>query len=179
MNLSNFDPELKVWRGPKQPPIYNVNIGLGNLILEVLKSTPDRITQVSADTGYEMTCSEMRWRTLKIANYLRNSGFVQGDIVGIVATNSDNLVPVVFACFTLGLPINTLAPVMIESDIIVTYSNTKPKIIFCDANIIEKVKSAMEKIKVIPKIITLINKIKGHDFVDDLLECDFNENDFV
>jgi 4-coumarate--CoA ligase len=95
-----------------------------------------------------------------------------------MASNSENLAPVVFACFTLGLPINPLAPILTESDVIQMYSKTKPKLIFCDANIIEKMKIAVEKMKIESEIYTLMAKVDGFEFVDDFIAVDFNENDF-
>jgi 4-coumarate--CoA ligase len=178
MNQLNYNPETKIWSGPKHESIHNSEISLGYLILNVLKQTPERVTQVSADTNVEITCQEMRQRTMKIINYLQSSGCKQGDIVGIMASNSENLAPVVFACFTLGLPINPLAPIMTESDVIQMYSKTKPKIIFCDANIFETVKNAAKKMKMETKIYTLMAKVDGFIFVDDLLAVDFSENNF-
>jgi hypothetical protein len=64
--MSNFNSIEKIWSGEKQEKIiFNENLGIGELILDALKLTPDRITQVSADNG-----SEMIERTMKIANHL-------------------------------------------------------------------------------------------------------------
>lgn len=170
MNFSNFDSVSKVWSGSKREGIYNAEVSLGYLILEVLKKTPDQITQVTVETGYEMTCHEMRERTIKIASHLMSSGFQQGDVVGIIALNSENLAPVFFACLALGLPINTLSPVMTEQDIVHMYSKTKPKIIFCDADIVEVVQSSVDTIGSNTKIITFLKKLDGYEFVGDILK---------
>lgn len=175
MNRANFNSITKVWSGVKHQPIYNPNVSLGYLILEEMKKNPNRITQVSADTNVEITCREMRVRTIKVAAYLRNNGLEQGNIVGVIASNSENLAPVVFACFSLGLPVNTLAPVMTESDIVHMYSKTKPKIIFCDSNILQTVQKAIGKMTINPTIVTLMAKVEKHDFVDEIAltdECD-------
>jgi 4-coumarate--CoA ligase len=179
MNQPTYNSETKIWSGPKSETIYNSEVSLGYLILNVLKQTPERVTQVSADTNVELTCHEMRKRTMKIVNYLQTSGYKQGDIVGIMASNSENLAPVVFACLSLGLPINPLAPVMTECDVIQMYSKTKPKIIFCDANIVETLKNAVKKMKTKCEIYTLMAKVDGFKFVDDLLAVDYDENCFV
>jgi 4-coumarate--CoA ligase len=179
MNKAGFDPENKIWRGKKHESIYNPNVGLGYLILNVMAKTPDLVTQVSADTNVEITCREMRRRTMKIVNYLRNAGFKQGDIAGVMAANSENLAPVVFACLTLGMPVNPLATLMTENDVIFMYSKTKPKIIFCDASVVKTVQNAVDKISTKPEIYTLMERVEGYKFVDNLLNVELNEDDFV
>lgn len=121
----------------------------------------------------------MRVRIVKVAAHLIEAGMKQGDVVGIIASNSENLAPIVFACFTLGLPINTLALVMIESDIIHMYSKTKPKIIFSDATIISTLQNAIDSMEINPTIYTFINKVEGIKFVDEIFEADYNVDEFV
>lgn len=179
MNDSGYNAVTKIWSGPEKPPIYNTNVSLGYLILNVFKNTPDRITQVFADIDTEMTCHEMRARSIKIVHHLIDAGMKQGDVVGIIASNSENLAPVVFACFTLGLPVNTLTPMLVESDITHMYSKTKPKIIFCDSNIISTVQSAIGKMGIDPEIYTFLDKVDGRKFVNDIFEVDCNVDDFV
>lgn len=117
MKFAKFNEKEKVWSSLDQQ-----NASLGYLILNEFKKTPERITQVSADTGVQVTCHQMRQRSIKIAKHLQSLGLKQGDVVGIMACNSEYLAAVVFACFTLGLPINALAPIMVEGDIIHMYS---------------------------------------------------------
>lgn len=174
-----YDHEKKIWSGPIAQPIHNSNTNLGYLISNVLKQTPKRVTQVSADTDMEMTCHEMRLRTMKIASHLMIAGYKQNDVVGVMATNSENLAPTVFACFALGLPINTLAPVMIESDIIHMFSKTKPAMVLCDASLVQTVRKAADKLTARPTIYTLMSKVDGYQFIDDILKVDFDESEFV
>lgn len=164
-----YNPEKKVWSGSKYETIYDANIGLGHLILTVLKKTPEMVTQISADTDIEITCHEMRMRTIKMASYLHEKGYKQGDVVGFIAKNSENLAPVVFACFALGLPVHVLSSMMNEHDIISMYSKTKPKIIFCDVDFVNTLQTAVNKMFLSPVINTLINKLDGYNFVDDVL----------
>lgn len=178
MSSTYYDGENKIWKGPKHETVYNSNVSLGYLVLNILKNTPERITQVSADTDNEITCDEMRLRTMKIATHLMNSGFKQGDVAGVIASNTENLAPTVFACFTLGMPINFLAPTNSVPEAANMYIKTKPKIIFCDANIMETVTTAIEKMTAKPVVYTLIHKVEGYEFVDDLLARDFSENKF-
>lgn len=175
MNRVRFDSKSKIWSGPKRETIYNANISVGALALGVLQQTPELVAQVSADDGVELTCHEIRSRTIRIASDLMTSGLKQGDVVGVVATNTENVVPLVLACLALGLPINTLAPVMIESDIIHMYSRTKPKIIFCDADIVETIQAAANKLQNKPEICTLVAKVGAYKFVNDIIAVDIEE----
>ena len=160
---------MKVWSGSKFQTIYNSDASLGHLILNVLKNTPEMVTQVSADTNTEITCLEMRMRTIKMASYLNANGYKQGDVVGFMAKNSENLAPVVFACFALGLPVHVLSSLLTENEIISMYTKTKPKIIFCDADSIDILQSAVNKLNYRPVIHTLMSKVDGYEFVDDIL----------
>lgn len=170
MSFATYDRSNKVWCGPHHQTIFNPSASLGYLILNEFRKTPERITQVSADTGVEVTCHEMRQRTIKMVKHLQTLDLKQGDVVGIMASNSEYLAPVVFACFTLGLPINPLSPVLMESDIVHMYSKTKPKIIFCDAAVTQSLQDSVNKIEEIkPVIYTLIEKVAGYDFVQEVL----------
>lgn len=180
MNFVKFNQEEKIWSSVDHQSIFNLDASLGYLILNEFKKTPERITQVSADTGNQVTCHEMRQRSIKMMKHLQMLGLKQGDVVGIMATNSEHLAPVIIACFTLGLPINSLAPAMLDSDIIHMYSKTKPKVIFCDSTVLQTMQIAVNKIVSIkPLICTFLKKITGYTFVQDVLSAlDCKEDDF-
>ena len=170
MSKATYDPVNKIWSGPKVSTIYNPDQNLGQLILKVLRQTPDSVTQISADTGVSVTCQEMYDRSIKIAKYLTKCGLKEGDLIGIVAANTENLAPVVFACFTLGLPINPLAPIMNEKDIIQMYSMTKPKMIFCDAENVKVVQNAVNEMKSEAQILTVMDEIDGYECASEILK---------
>jgi len=170
MNESFYDPVNKIWSGPKVPTIFNPNQSLGRLILKILQQTPDSVTQIIADTDSPMTCKEMHDRTIKLAKFLLKTGIKQNERVGFVTANTENLAPAVFACFTLGLPINPLSPIMNENDIIQIYSKVKPKIIFCDAENLKVVQNAVNEMKSDAVIITVMYKVEGYECVSNLLK---------
>jgi long-subunit acyl-CoA synthetase (AMP-forming) len=177
MLKSSFDPINKIWSGLKVPPIYNPDQNLGQLILRILKQTPDAITQISADTDVSVTCQQMFDRTINFAKYLTNCGLIEGDLIGFVAANSENLAPIVFACFSLGLPINPLSPIMNEKDIVQMFSMTKPKMIFCDADNLKVVQNAVDEMKTDVKIYTVMNKVNGYECATEILR-DMEDEDF-
>ncbi|KAG5670852.1 hypothetical protein PVAND_001086 [Polypedilum vanderplanki] len=169
-----FNRATKVWSGPKVPPIFKPDQNLGQLIVKVLEQTPDAVTQISADSNVSVTCGEMRERILKFAVHLNNLGLKEGDVIGVVAGNTENIAPVVFACFLLGLPVNPLAPIMIESDIVQMYSKTKPKLIFCDEKNLKTVQNALDMMKSEAKIYTVMEKVDNYECVTEILKNDVN-----
>jgi len=177
MNKTYFDAKNKVWSGRKVTSIYNSNANLGYLILKVLQNTPNLITQVSADNGNEMTCHEMYQRSIKIASYL--TSYEAGDVAGFMARNSENLAPLAFACLTLGLPINPLDHSMQESDIEFMFGLTRPKVIFADADVIKKIETVITKIQLECKFFTVDKKLDGYEFIGDVVDRDYNIDDFV
>jgi len=179
MSKTTFDAKSRVWRGAEVPSIFNSNVSLGYLVLKVLQSTPDAVTQVSADTGSEVTCFEMYQRTVKIASYLMEKGFKKGDVAGNIAGNSEHIAAVAFACLTLGLPINSLAPKMDESEITHMFGNTKPKLIFADVQNVKKVQATIAEIPLNCVIFTVDAKVDGYKFIGDIANRDYNVNEFA
>lgn len=169
MQTSVFDSKNKIWRGPVIPPLFNCDQSLGRLLLKVLQTTPDAISQISADTNKSVDCRQILERSIKMALYLQKLKLNTGDVVGFVASNTENLAPVVFACFTLGLPMNPLSPIMNENDIAQMYSRTKPKVIFCDGENLKVVQNAVVEMKLETKILTVMDKADGYDCVTDIL----------
>ena len=181
MSKPTYDSINKIWYGPKVQPFFNPDQNIGFIILHILQQTPDLVTQISADTGVSVTCQQMYDRSVKIAKYLTKCGMKEGDLIGFVAANTENLAPIVFACFTLGLPINPLSPIMNEKDIIQMFSMTKPKIIFCDAENVKVVQNAVDEMKSEAKILTVMDKVVGFECATEILNrmADESVDDFV
>lgn len=169
---SSYDPINKIWRGPVLPPIFNTEVSVGYLVLTTLKQNPDKVMVLNYDSGAKLTCSDIYSRTVKISSFLDSkSGLKQGDIVGVIAKNSENIIPTAYACFTLGYPINPLLDVMTEDDIAAMYSKTRPKAIFCDFDMVKKVENVVTKLKLKNcKIYTLMEKVGDYDFIDDMIK---------
>jgi 4-coumarate--CoA ligase len=179
MQKPTFNSETKVWSGRKFPSMYNPDQNLGHLILSVLKLSPDAITQVSADTGVQVTCGQMRDRIEKFARHLVAQGLKQGDVVGVVAGNSENVAPAVFACFLLGLPVNPLAPIMLESDIAQMFEKTKPKLVLCDGHNLKVVQAAVTSLKSNATIYPVMEDIEGYNSVTKVLNKTPSKDDGI
>jgi 4-coumarate--CoA ligase len=175
----SYDPVEKIWSGELFESIYNPDQNVGHLILKILQQTPEKVTQVSHETNVEVTCGEMYKRTIKMANFIANLGLVQGDVVGFMACNSENLAPVIFACLSLSLPINPLHESMHKNELAQLWGKSKPKMIFCDGNLINLVKSTTTELKLNAKICTFMEKVEGYQFVDEIINENFNVEGFV
>lgn len=168
----SYDSVQKIWSGRKFTPIYNTDANLGYLILQQLIQSPQNVFQISDNSGTELTNFEIYKRSIKFENFFIKSGLKQGDVVGLNASNSENLSSIIFACFTLGIAVNPLATIMEVNEISDIWSKTKPKIIFCDGKIVENVKSAVDKMKLDAKIFTMIEKVEGFLGVDEILDAE-------
>jgi 4-coumarate--CoA ligase len=179
MNKSSYDPETKIWRGPKVLPIYNTNVSLGHLILEIFAKNSQFIGQINADTGKETTYYELRVTTIRIANSLANMGYKKGDSVSIMATNSEYLAPLTFALFVLGLPVNFLSPTFNKADIVHMLGIIQPKLIFCDSEFLDNIRSAMGELSLKSQVFTLLEEKEGCGFFEDLILETGTEDDYL
>ncbi|KAL7012683.1 hypothetical protein ACKWTF_014983 [Chironomus riparius] len=159
----------KVWSGKPRTPLYNPEANLGQLILKKLIQSPKSVFQVSDDNGVQLSNFETYRRSIKFADYLSKAGLTQGDVIGTIVSNHENLAPLMFGCFTIGVAVNPLAIIMNEGDIGFMWEKTKPKIVFSDANIVKLVKNALEKIGSDAKIYTMDVKVDGFGFIGDIL----------
>ena len=69
----------------------------------------------------------------------------QCDVIGLCAANSDFVAPLTFGALLCGLSISTLDPSFDKEGIRHAFSITKPKLMFCDASIYDKVKMALKE----------------------------------
>lgn len=175
----NYDENTKIWSGPSTDPIYNPSQNVGFLILNRFQQTPNEIHQIVHETGSKLTCKEIYEKSIKIANFLKIKNFKQGDVVGLLAKNSENVAPILFACLTLGLPFNPYASALSENDLKPLIEKTKPKAFFCDLNELEKVRNVVKKIGIESEIFVVDKKVEGHEFVGDIVENELDVKKFV
>lgn len=177
--MSTYDEESKIWSGPVTDYPYSPNTTFGEIILQKLQEFPEKTAQISDDDGYMMSCEEMRTLCIRVAQHLTSRGFIPGDIVGIVAKNSTYLAPVVFGCFLAGLPVNTLDPQFEKDDIVHMFKQTKPQLIFCDADCLRNVQEALLELEESPKVFTLLEEVAGMNYVEEIFSETGTEEEFV
>lgn len=137
------------------------------------------VIQISANNGMKLTCKEIHDQTVRIAQNLQKYNFKKGDVFSIISLNNHELASVIFAGLCLGNPINTLDTSFSEAEITHMLEITKPKAIFCEINIVNKVKRSLGKLNNNANIFTFNGSIDGTVPVSELsipTEC---ENDFM
>lgn len=173
-----YDPATKIWSGKFRHPIYNTEANVGYLFFEKLIQNPQNVCQISADTGKQLTNSEMYEKSLKFAKHFKDSNLKQGDVVGVIARNCENLAPMILGCFVLGIAINPMSVMMGVDEIVYNWSKNKPKVIFSDEKIVNTVKQAVDEMKLNAKIYTLMKKVDGFGDVNDILSMDYDVSTF-
>lgn len=106
--MAEYDEANRIWRGIQKPRTYGYEQGLGKVLLDILEKTPDKKTQINDDSSLELTCDEVRRKSIRVANCLTRMGFSRGDMMMIAARNGPDISPVLFGCFLIGAPINPI-----------------------------------------------------------------------
>lgn len=140
--MASYDPERRVWSGPRQPCIFNPQCNFGQIVLNLLERSPDKVIQIDGDTGRVMTRAEMRLRVVRVAQHLQRLGYGIGDIASVMAVNSENLAPLVLALQVIGVGFNALAPTFDEQEMAHMMRQTQSKLVFCDSDNYDTVKVA-------------------------------------
>uniref|UniRef100_A0A182VSQ3 AMP-dependent synthetase/ligase domain-containing protein n=1 Tax=Anopheles minimus TaxID=112268 RepID=A0A182VSQ3_9DIPT len=169
-----YNPLTHIWTGLATPPLYNTNQSIGQLILTMMqRCDPEHVTQISADIdqGLPVTCREMYLRTVRIAEHLRQLGYGKDTPMAALASrNGEHVAPVMFACFTLGIPVNTLDVAFSVMDFAHMFNVTRPVLVFCESNILSVVREAAKRVEIDPQYILFEDHIDGYCHVLDLLE---------
>lgn len=125
--------------------------------------------KIGDDSGVRLTFDDIRQRTIRAALNLLNRGYKANQVFTIVARNSENLAPIVFAALCIGCPINVMDTSFGKNEIKHMLSITKPSLVFCDADVHDKMKECLKEIGNGSKIITFDGKVGSSEQVDDLL----------
>ena len=180
LNLYTFyDKETKIWRGIQNTSMFNPKMGLGELIIESMNKTPNKITQISVENDAYITCKEQRLRSIRVAQNLEKLGYKRGDIVALVARNGEKMAPILFGCLLIGCPVNTLDPSFDKHDLAHMLNSTRPKLIFSDFECLQQVKDACKITDLFSEIVVLEKPVGEHKFVDEILQETGKEEHYV
>lgn len=169
--MATFFTETKVWEGLTLPYKYSHSTSIGAEILKTLQETPERILNICHDDETSMTCHETRLSSIRVAQNLTRFGLQQGDIIGIMCTNSTYLPPVLFGCLMIGAPINPIDTGYKKEDIKLMFGQTQPKAVICDGHVYEAVKLSLDELGNDALIITMREPINGVIYIDELLSA--------
>uniref|UniRef100_A0A1S4JQW6 Uncharacterized protein n=1 Tax=Culex quinquefasciatus TaxID=7176 RepID=A0A1S4JQW6_CULQU len=154
--MSHFDALTKCWHGLRQPPILNPAASLGQVIINLLERTPDKVFEICADSGAEFTCRELRLRMVRAAlNLTKRYGLTKGDVVCMAVENSPRVTASLLGCFLVGAPAHALHAHFEESDLMHLMGITKPKLVFCNGHNLATVKRSLDGIGLNAQILVL------------------------
>lgn len=179
MYQSNFDSSIRLWSGPNLRGILNPNISIGQAMLWAMQRCPNNIAQISHDSGIEVTFADMRIRTIRAAQNIQKLGFVEDDVFAIIARNSENLAPIVFAAMSIGCPVNTLDPSFTVFEVEHMFKITQPKLIFCDSDKLPVVQESLAALNLDAIIYTFDEETEYSRPVEDLLTETGEEESFM
>jgi long-subunit acyl-CoA synthetase (AMP-forming) len=165
-----YDPMTKIYHGLKVPEIYHPNASLGQVLLHKFHHRPHKVIQVSDDDGVSVTCGEMAEMMTNVAKNLSTLGLTFGDVVGLYATNTTYVAPTMFACYLTGLPMSPIDVSFNVDQIVQIYRQTKPKIVFCDHLVVEKLISALDILEIETRVVVLTEKVEGLLHISDLIK---------
>lgn len=178
--MAKFHPELKMWQADFEPYPYTMDTFMGELILEELKKTPKRVAQIFHEESSQLTCEELRIKSIRVAQNLTRIGVKPDDVVGVICKNSNNVSFLFNGCVLIGAPINPLEPSFEKDDIKHLFRQTLPTVVVCEFDILPKVKEALSELKNEAKIFSMsTNNDKGSFKFSELLEPTGNEESFV
>lgn len=175
---TKFDEERKVWYGPKTKRLYRSDVSLGQVIFVSLFSNPKNILEINDTEGITLTNTDVLQRAVRVAMTLKGHGIKEMDVVGILSSNSANLMPIAFGSLFIAAPFHALDASFTKDAIVHSWSKTKPKIVFCDGSLYDLVKEAGEKMGLNYLIYTVNDHKEGVKTVDEILEPRPMENMF-
>lgn len=152
--MSIYDSERKIWSDVYYPSVFNPKASLGQLILYSLRHGGNRLAEISDDYDTQWSFNQILTRSVQVAMYMKTLGLNIDDICSIISRNNPDLAPVVFGCFFVGRPINTLDASFDEKDLSHMLGLTKPKVIFVEEDVVDKVKDCLRKLEINSKILS-------------------------
>lgn len=105
---TSYDPATKTWSGRPLPAVFHPNTNVGQILLNALANSPNKIGQISYNNGLQMTNGELRMNAIRVAQNLAKIGLESGDIVAIAAFNNHDLASVVFGLLSLAVTISPM-----------------------------------------------------------------------
>ncbi|XP_065365339.1 probable 4-coumarate--CoA ligase 1 [Calliphora vicina] len=171
-----YDDKLKIWKSATEKNKFNNNESMGQVLFERLNQRPQHKLQVDDTYNVTITNAQAVSWAISIAEYLKELGLDHKDIVGISARNSTYLLPVVLGCFFNCTPFHAVNPDLDEDTVSHCYGLTKPKLIFCDGEIYEKIRSTTKNY--CSMIVTISEHIEGVSKVLDLLRPTMGEENY-
>ncbi|KAJ6647281.1 putative 4-coumarate--CoA ligase 3 [Pseudolycoriella hygida] len=177
--MTSYDEVNKIWKGRPADYPRPLNNYFGEELLEALSEAPDSIFEICHEDNYHMTRREARELTINVSRNLVRLQIKPNDVVGFVCRNSKYLPVLLYGCIVYGAPINPLDNSFDCEYVKHIFGQTKPKLVFCDADVYESIKANLDELHNDAQIFTLIDERDGVPFVSELLRPTGDESAFV
>lgn len=130
--MTSFDAVNKIWCGRKVERDHTKSFQ--EIVLNCLRSTPERNFQISDDEETKLTFAEAGLLSIRVAQNLQRFGVQSGEVVSVLLKNSTYAAPIVIGCILLGAPVNPLiCRLGINVEWIKTIiATTRPKVILLE-----------------------------------------------
>ncbi|XP_055700377.1 uncharacterized protein LOC129800044 [Phlebotomus papatasi] len=126
---------------------------LGEFIYFHLSKNQDKNGMIDGITGRKTSYSEIKEKALSLAEFLRQIGIKEGDVIGICSENRIEFTITMYSAFFVGAAIVGMNYLYKEGELIHTFQMTQPKIIFCSQFATEKVLNTSKKFPFIENVI--------------------------
>lgn len=146
--MSIYDSEKKIWIDEYFPSIFNPKASVGQLVLWSLKRGGNRIAEINDDYGVQWTFNQILVRSVQVAMSLKALGITKDAICCVISRNNPDLAPVMFGCFFIGTPVNSLDASFDQNDLDHMLGLTKPKVIFAEEDVLDRLKVSLKKLEI-------------------------------
>ncbi|KAH8351162.1 hypothetical protein KR084_008503, partial [Drosophila pseudotakahashii] len=190
---TNYDAVDKIWSSEKEKSQFGEDLSIGEIIFQEMVRHPksiaqactlnishwklteifENLLQISDSEKTILLREDLLNNAIRIATFMRNLDLTQNDIVGFIARNTTHISAVAYACFFNGIAIHSLNCSYLPEIIEKLFHNTKPRIIFCDGDDYEKVRSATAQLDVL--IVTMRNHPAGVLSIQEVLKTPAEE----
>lgn len=126
-----------------------------------------------------MTFDDIKIKTIRAAQNLQTLGYKRKQVFGLIARNSHDVAPIVFASIAVGCPIIALDPSFGKTEIIHMLEKPKPVIIFCDIACYELLEETLGELSIEARIYTFDGSIGRSEPVENLFKKTHDEHLFM
>lgn len=156
---TTFDPVEKIWSGPKKTLLFNPEASVGQVIYTCLsRQDPANIVQINDGENTTLKSGQVLEMSIKIGQKIHMMGLKQTDIVGIMSSNTTNLMPLCYGLFFIGVPFHAIDRELSKTSAVLLWGITKPKIIFCEVERLSFAREIVQEIGLRSKIYVLNQK---------------------
>ncbi|XP_077497279.1 uncharacterized protein LOC144107920 isoform X1 [Amblyomma americanum] len=130
------------------------NVDFATFLRDTCENEPDATALIDASTGRRYTGAELKSTCESIAAGFQQMGLVPGDMVAFVSANSVDLVMAFIATIFAGAKIVCAKTTYNEREMTRLLKMTKPTVVYCDMQNVEKVKAISKDVPSVKAVVT-------------------------